>query len=820
MATQSASPRGSERGLRRPTSTPEYRDLRHGRAGPATPILVGMGTASQVGGVAPHPWIVVDGNEAAARVAHRVSEVIAIYPITPSSPMGELADAWSAAHVPNLWGAVPQVIEMQSEGGAAGALHGALSTGALATTFTASQGLLLMIPNMYKIAGELTPFVMHVAARTLATHALSIFGDHSDVMAARSTGFAMLCASSVQEAHDLALVAHASTLGSRVPFLHFFDGFRTSHEVAKIRPLDDDDLRALIDDDLIRAHRERALSPEHPSLRGSAQNPDVFFQAREASSPFHAAVPDVVQDVMDRLAARTGRPYRLFDYVGHPEAERVLVLMGSGVGAAEEAVETLAARGEAVGLVKVRLFRPFATDAFVAALPSTVRSIAVLDRTKEPGAPGEPLYQDVVTALAEAWGTADVPVPAGPPRVIGGRYGLSSKEFTPAMAKAALDELAADRPKRHFTVGIVDDVSGSSLPIDADFDEEDPETVRAVFYGLGADGTVSANKNSIKIIGEHTDLHAQGYFVYDSKKSGAVTVSHLRFGPRPIRSSYLIKRADFVACHQFERLERADVLGVARPGATFLLNSPYGPDEVWDRLPREVQVRIVERRLRFFVVDGYRVAEEAGLGSRVNTVLQTCFFKLTAILPLDEAIAAIKDAIAKTYGKRGETIVARNDAAVDAALDSLHEVKVPVRGDVRAIPAARGARGRARVRAEGDRDDAGGGGRLPAGLGAAGRRDVPDRHRPVGAPVDRARDPDLGSDDLHRLCEMCVGLSAQCDPHEGVRAGRGGGRARDLPPQGVEGPRAARPADDDPSVARRLHRLRDLRRRLSRPFEV
>ena len=630
-----------------------------------------------MGGVAAHPWIVVDGNEAAARVAHRLSEVIAIYPITPSSPMGELADAWSAAHVPNLWGAVPQVIEMQSEGGAAGALHGALSAGALATTFTASQGLLLMIPNMYKIAGELTPFVMHVAARTLATHALSIFGDHSDVMAARSTGFAMLCASSVQEAQDLALVAHAATLGSRVPFLHFFDGFRTSHEVAKIRPLDDDDLRALIDDDLIRAHRERALSPEHPNLRGSAQNPDVFFQAREASSPFHAAVPDVVQDAMDRLGARTGRPYRLFDYVGHPEAERVLVLMGSGVGAAEEAVETLASRGEAVGLVKVRLFRPFATDAFVAALPSTVRSIVVLDRTKEPGAPGEPLYQDVVTALAEAPGTAAAPVPGGAPRVIGGRYGLSSKEFTPAMAKAALDELAADRPKRHFTVGIVDDVSGSSLPVDAGFDEEDPETVRAVFYGLGADGTVSANKNSIKIIGEHTDLHAQGYFVYDSKKSGAVTVSHLRFGPRPIRSSYLIKQADFVACHQFERLERSDVLGVARPGATFLLNSPYGPDEVWDRLPREVQDRIVERRLRFFVVDGYRVAEEAGLGSRVNTVLQTCFFKLTAILPLDEALTAIKDAIAKTYGKRGETILARNNAAVDAALDSLHEVEVP-----------------------------------------------------------------------------------------------------------------------------------------------
>ncbi len=493
-----------------------------------------------MGGVAPQPWVVVDGNEAAARVAHRVSEVIAIYPITPSSPMGELADAWSAAHVPNLWGAVPQVIEMQSEGGAAGALHGALSAGALATTFTASQGLLLMIPNMYKIAGELTPFVMHVAARTLATHALSIFGDHSDVMAARSTGFAMLCASSVQEAHDLALVAHAATLGSRVPFLHFFDGFRTSHEVAKIRPLDDDDLRALIDDGLIRAHRERALSPEHPSLRGSAQNPDVFFQAREASSPFHAAVPDVVQDAMDRLAARTGRPYRLFDYVGHPEAERVLVLMGSGVGAAEEAVETLAARGEAVGLVKVRLFRPFATDAFVAALPSTVRSIAVLDRTKEPGAPGEPLYQDVVTALAENVGPQMRRSRTVRRASSVGATACRSKEFTPAMAKAALDELAA-RPSEAPLHGRHRRRRQRLEPPDrCGLRRGGSETVRAVFYGLGADGTVSANKNSIKIIGEHTDLHAQGYFVYDSKKSGAVTVSHLRFGPRPIRSSYLI----------------------------------------------------------------------------------------------------------------------------------------------------------------------------------------------------------------------------------------------------------------------------------------
>ena len=627
------------------------------------------------------PWSVIDGNEATARVAHRSSEVITIYPITPSSPMGELADAWSAGGKTNLWGAVPRVIEMQSEGGAAGALHGALQAGALATTFTASQGLLLMLPNMYKIAGELTPFVMHVAARTIATHALSIFGDHSDVMAARTTGFAMLCSSSVQEAQDLALVAHAATLRTRVPFLHFFDGFRTSHEVDKIQPLDDDDLRALIDDAAIHAHRARALSSEHPVLRGSAQNPDVFFQAREACSPFYAAVPDAVQAAMDELGARTGRPYRLFDYTGHPEAERVLVIMGSGAGAAGEAVAALAAGGERVGLVTVRLYRPFASDAFVAALPTATRAIAVLDRTKEPGAPGEPLYQDVVTALAEVVGVGAARFDAGIPRVIGGRYGLSSKEFTPAMAKAALDNLAAEAPTTHFTVGIVDDVSGSSLPVDPTFLTEHADTVRAVFYGLGSDGTVSANKNSIKIIGERTELHTQGYFVYDSKKAGAVTVSHLRFGPQPIASTYLIQHADFVACHQFERLEHGDVLEIARPGATFLLNSPYGPDEVWSRLPREVQEQIVDKGLRFFVVDGYAVAKEAGLGSRINTVLQTCFFALIEILPIEEAVTAIKDAIVKTYGKRGETVLTRNFAAVDGAIAALHEVRVPPAAD-------------------------------------------------------------------------------------------------------------------------------------------
>jgi pyruvate-ferredoxin/flavodoxin oxidoreductase len=637
-----------------------------------------MDTALEAGrATAVRPPIVVDGNEAVARVAHRLSEVIAIYPITPSSAMGELADAWSSAGTQNIWGAIPRVVEMQSEGGAAGALHGALQAGSLATTFTASQGLLLMLPNMYKIAGELTPFVMHVAARTVATHALSIFGDHSDVMAARTTGFAMLCASSVQEAQDLALVAHAATLRTRVPFLHFFDGFRTSHEVDKIVSLEEDDLRAVISEDAILEHRARALSSAHPHLRGSAQNPDVFFQAREACTPFYAAVPDAVQAVMDEVAARTGRPYRLFDYAGHPQAERVLVLMGSGAGAATEAVEALVARGERVGVVTVRLFRPFAPEAFVAALPASTRGIAVLDRTKEPGAAGEPLYQDVVTALAEVVGGGQAHFAAGMPRVLGGRYGLSSKEFTPAMAAAALAELDALEPRRHFTVGIVDDVTGSSLPVDPDMDTEHPATVRAVFYGLGADGTVSANKNSIKIIGEHTDLHAQGYFVYDSKKSGAVTVSHLRFGPEPIRSTYQIRQASFVACHQFERLEHTDVLAVARPGATFLLNSPYGPDDVWDRLPREVQDQIVDKGLRFYVVDGYDVATEAGLGNRVNTVLQTCFFALTDILPMDEAIAAIKDAIVKSYGKRGEAVLSRNFAAVDGALAALHEVHVP-----------------------------------------------------------------------------------------------------------------------------------------------
>jgi pyruvate-ferredoxin/flavodoxin oxidoreductase len=618
-------------------------------------------------------WICVDGNEAAARVAHRLSEVIAIYPITPASPMGELADTWSAAGRPNLWGQVPEVVELESEAGAAGVLHGAVLKGAMATTFTASQGLLLMLPNMFKIAGELTPAVIHVAARTVATHALSIFGDHSDVMAARPTGWAMLASSSVQEAQDLALVAHASALASRVPFLHFFDGFRTSHEVAKIQPLDDDDLRALVDDADVAAHRDRGLSPDRPQLRGSAQNPDVFFQAREAVNPFYAAVPEVVRAKLEELAARTGRRYGLVDYAGDPDAERVLVLMGSGAQAAAEAVEALVAAGEKVGLVTLRLYRPFPAQALAAALPAGVRRVAVLDRTKEPGAAGEPLYQDVVTALAERAAAGGPPMPL----VVGGRYGLASKEFTPAMAKAALDGLAAETPRNHFTVGIADDVSHTSLPVDASFSTEDPDSLRAVFFGLGSDGTVGANKTSVKIVGEGTDLAAQGYFVYDSKKSGSVTVSHLRMGSRPIRSTYLIEQANFVACHQFHFLDRMDVLGRAAPGATFLLNSPWPADQVWDHLPREVQREILDKGIDLWVVNAAKVAREAGMGHRINTVMQPCFFALSGVLPRERAVAAIKAWVEKAFSRRGEEVVARNFAAIDGALAALHQVQVP-----------------------------------------------------------------------------------------------------------------------------------------------
>jgi pyruvate-ferredoxin/flavodoxin oxidoreductase len=619
--------------------------------------------------------VTIDGNEAAAYVAHKLNEVIAIYPITPSSNMGEWADEWSAQGKKNLWGTVPSVTEMQSEGGAAGAIHGALQTGALATTFTASQGLLLMLPNMLKIAGELTSTVFHVSARAVASHALSIFGDHSDVMMARQTGFAMIASNSVQEVMDMALIAQAATLEGRLPVLHFFDGFRTSHEVMKIEQLTDDDMRAMIDEELIRQHRRRALNPEHPVLRGTAQNPDVFFQARETVNPFYAAFPDVVQKAMDTFAQIVGRKYRLFDYFGSPNADRVIVMMGSGAETAEETVDFLNTRGENLGLIKVRLFRPFDVRRFIAALPTTVKSIAVLDRTKEPGASGEPLYQDVVTAITETFINGKLPFAM--PKVIGGRYGLSSKEFTPAMVKAVYDELHTENPKNHFTVGINDDVTFTSLDYDPSFSTEPDDVVRALFYGLGADGTVGANKNSIKIIGEDTNYYAQGYFVYDSKKSGSTTTSHLRFGPRPIHSTYLIDRANFVACHQWFFLEKYDVLKNAVPGATFLLNSFYGPDLVWDKLPRHIQQQIIEKRIKFYVIDGYKVAQATGMGARVNTIMQTCFFAISGVLPKDEAIAAIKNSIKKTYGKKGDQIVQQNFAAVDQTLANLFEVKVP-----------------------------------------------------------------------------------------------------------------------------------------------
>jgi len=618
----------------------------------------------------------MDGNEAVAYVAYRLNEVIAIYPITPSSNMGEWADQWMSEEVPNIWGTVPHVIEMQSEGGAAGAVHGALQTGALSTTFTASQGLLLMIPNMNKIAGELTPTAFHVSARTVATHALSIFGDHSDVMFCRTTGFAMLSSNSVQEAMDLALIAHAATLETRIPFLHFFDGFRTSHEVNKIELLTEDDMRALINMDRVIEHRQRALSPDHPVLRGTAQNPDVFFQAREAGNPFYEACPDKVQAVMDKFSQVVGRSYHLFDYVGAPDAERVIVMMGSGAETAHETVEHQNQQGEKVGVLKVRLYRPFAVKQFIEALPATVRKIAVLDRTKEAGAGREPLYLDVVNGLQEGmklgYGTLKVA-----PETIGGRYGLSSKEFTPAMVKAVYDNLAAAKPKDHFTVGIQDDVSHASLDYDADFSVEPENVVRAMFYGLGADGTVGANKNSIKIIGENTDNYGQGYFVYDSKKSGAMTVSHLRFGPQPIRSSYLISKANFVACHQWIFLERYDMLSTLVPGGVFLLNSPFNKDEVWDHLPREVQTQLIAKKARFFIIDAYEVARDTGMGSRMNTILQVCFFAISKVLPRDEAIEAIRESIRYTYGRKGEEVVQQNMRAVDETLAHLHEVSVP-----------------------------------------------------------------------------------------------------------------------------------------------
>jgi pyruvate-ferredoxin/flavodoxin oxidoreductase len=618
--------------------------------------------------------VIMDANEAAASVAYRLSEVIAIYPITPSSPMAEWADQWLSEGKKNIWGAMPVVEELQSEGGAAGALHGALQAGAFGTTFTASQGLLLMIPNMYKIAGELTPATMHVTARTLATHALSIFGDHSDVMACRSTGWAMLASNSVQEAHDLALVAQIATLESRIPFMHFFDGFRTSHEVGKIIPIGDEIIRAMLDDKYLIDYRKNALSSDRPFIRGTAQNPDVFFQAREACSPYYAALPGIVQSVMDRFAALTGRQYKLYDYYGAPDAERVMVLMGSGAEAAEEVVDDLSKQGEKVGVVKVRLYRPFDAKALLEALPKTVKAIAALDRCKEPGATGEPLYQDLLTVLME--NKASLPA-AGMPAVIGGRYGLSSKEFTPGMIKAVFDELKKSDAKNHFTVGINDDVSNTSLSYDAGYSTEDPKTVRALFYGLGSDGTVGANKNSIKIIGDQTDNYAQGYFVYDSKKSGSMTTSHLRFGPKPIRSTYLISQASFVACHNFSFLEKMNVVEAAMPGAVFLLNSSWPASEVWDKLPKSVQAELIRKKIEFYVIDGYKVARAAGMGSRINTIMQTCFFAISGVLEREDAIKQIKKAIYKTYGKRGEAVVEKNYAAVDAALAHLERVELP-----------------------------------------------------------------------------------------------------------------------------------------------
>ncbi len=706
--------------------------------------------------------VTVDGNEAAASAAYRLNEVCCIYPITPSSPMAELADEWSSQGRPNVWGSVPSVIEMQSEGGAAGALHGALQSGALTTTFTASQGLLLMIPNMYKIAGELTPAVFQVAARSLAAQGLSIFGDHSDVMAVRQTGFALLASASVQEAHDLAVVAQAATLATRIPFVHFFDGFRTSHEVNTVELVSDDDLRALISPELIRAHRGRALTPERPVIRGTAQNPDVYFQARETVNPFYARVPGAVLDAMNAFAAVTGRPYGLAEFTGDPEAERVIVVMGSGGQTAAETAAFLAARGEKVGVVQLRLFRPFPAEAVLAAIPASARRLAVLDRTKEPGSLGEPLFLDVLAALAEAHAAGDR---ATMPLVTGGRYGLSSKEFTPAMAAGVFAELATDRPRPRFTIGITDDVSGMSLPYDPALDIEPADTVRAVFFGLGSDGTVGANKNSVKILGEDPARNAQAYFVYDSKKSGSETVSHLRFGPAPIRAPYLIRAASFVGCHQARMIERHEVLERAAPGATVLLNTPYPAGEVWDSLPREAQERILAKQITLFAIDASKVARDAGLGGRVNTVLQTCFFAISGVMARDDAIKAIKAAIAKTYGRRGPEVVARNDAAVDAALAALHEVAIPGRVTVtRGVPAVVPADAPEFVRTVTAQMMAGRGdelpvsalpvdGTYPTGTAAYEKRNISDQVA--------AWDPDL--------CIQCGNCSFVC-PHSVIRA--------------------------------------------------
>ncbi len=754
----------------------------------------------------------VDANEAVADVAYRASEVIAIYPITPASVMGEHADAWSADRRPNVFGAIPTVTEMQSEGGAAGAIHGALQAGALATTFTASQGLLLMLPNLFKIAGELTSFCMHVAARTVATHALSIFGDHSDVMAARGTGMALLCSGSAQEAQDLAAIGHAATLRGRIPVLHFFDGFRTSHEITKVLPLEDEALRALLGEDAVRSHRARALDPDHPVVRGTSQNPDAYFQSREAVEPFYAGFPAVVHETMERFAELTGRRYRPFDYVGHPEADRVVVLMGSGAECAHETVERLLDDGERVGVVKVRLFRPFSVDHFLAALPPSALAVTVLDRTKEPGASGEPLFQEVTSALVEAGARGTLP---SLPRLLGGRYGLASKEFSPAMVKAVFDNMKAEQPKRHFTVGIRDDVSGSSLAVDSSFDPEPDDVSRALFFGLGADGTVSANKATIKIIGEETSLFAQGYFEYDSRKAGSTTTSHLRFGPRVIRSTYRIRRAQFIAVHDPGFLERRDVLSAAMEGTTVLLNTPLPPERVWASLPLEVQGQLVRSRCRLFVIDGYGVAEHAGLGRRINTVMQACFFALSKVLPLEQAMMFVRRSIEETWGRRGPgdrqaqhecgRIRARRaarDSGTHGGLD-------------RAPASSHGAGAGARVRSASDEASDGRPRRRSTRERLPARRHLAHRDESVREARPRPGDPDLATRRLRPVQLLFDGLPAYGNPDQGLRPRA----ARTGPGEFPFGPRDVRVVVERASVlrsgrARGLHGLRALHRGL------
>ncbi len=752
-------------------------------------------------------YVTCDANEAVASVAYRLNELVAIYPITPSSPMAEFCDEWAAADRPNLWGQVPRIVEMQSEGGVAGAVHGGLLGGALVTTFTASQGLLLMIPNLYKIAGELLPFTVHVSARALAAQGLSIFGDHQDVMACRATGCALICSNSAQEAHDLALVSHAASLRTRVPFIHFFDGFRTSHEVQKLALLSDRVLRSVVDEKDIAEFRSRAMTPDHPTLRGTAQNPDVYFQGREAVNRFYDVLPEAVQASMDMLATASGRSYHLFDYHGHPQAERVVVAMGSAVETIEETVDWMVARGEKVGVVAVRLFLPFSVKAFLAALPATAKEVAVLDRTKEPGSLGEPLYLNVIGALTEGDRARAAAV-----RVCGGRYGLGSKEFTPGMARAVFERLSDPAGPAHFTVGIFDDVTHTSLAFDADFDLERPDVRRCVFVGLGADGTVGANKNSIKIIGEQTNNFAQGFFVYDSKKSGSVTVSHLRFGPRPIRAPYLIRQAEFVACSQFSFIGRAEILGYAAPGGTVLLNSPYSEQETWSKLPREWQETLIARKLRLFVIDATGVAHAAGMGRRTNTVLQTCFFALSGVLPPDEAVAQIKQAIAKTYGKKGEQIVQMNFAAVDAALAGLHEVKIPAAPDAGSVatvpPAYDGAPEFVRkvtARLLADKGDLMPVSAIPLdGCWPTGTSRFEKRNIALEIPV---WDP--------AVCIQCNKCVLVC-PHAAIRAkfyptGGAGGRAGEVRLDGLQVHRVPRPALLAPGRARGLHGLLALR---------